>query len=91
MITEMDPVYPQVKFVIDPIKTSKDLLETIGFPVKDFNSEEQITQLLGEYTAKMQQEKMLAAAPGLAKGIKALGGKVEPSSPLAAMNGEEGG
>jgi hypothetical protein len=89
MIGEMSNIYPQVAFVIDPVKTAKDLLETQGFPVKDFRSDDEIKAIMEEMKQRQELEKTIEAIPSVSKGIKAVSGEVKPTSPLAAMTGEE--
>lgn len=90
-VREGAEIWPQVAFVIDPVKTYKDLLETQGFPIKDFRSDDEIAAIMQQMKERSEAEKMIEAIPNVSKGIKAISGEVKPSSPLAAMSGEGNG
>ena len=79
------PIYPEAKHIIDPIKTGKDLLESYGFPAKDFRPQEEIDSALeqeGQAAMLTQQGPEIAK---LLKAIPGLGKTVDEKSPLAGL------
>ena len=85
--------FPEVRYVIDPMKTARDLLESVGFPVKDLRSEELVAELIEQ---ENQAQGMVEQGPVLAKLMKAipgLGKGIDKGSMLQKLlaRGEEGG
>jgi hypothetical protein len=84
-VTEMSQVWPESRFAINPIKTTQDMLDAYGFPQKDFNTEDEISEIL---TRKQQQEDAQRAVQEgveIAKAGSRLTKKPEEGSPIDAL------
>lgn len=94
-LTMMAQVFPEALYVIDPIKTAKDLLDSTGFPVRNLRPDDQIEGLIagtGQGAQLAEQgpaiAKLLKAIPGLGKGMEK-GSILEKL--MEAMGGEGAG
>lgn len=79
------PLYPQALHVVDPIKTTRDLLESQGFPVKNFRPAEEVDKALEEESKAAQLTQQGPEIAKLLKAIPGLGKKMDEESPLAGI------
>jgi len=88
---EMSQVYPEVAKVIKPIPVAREYLMNIGFPVRHFNTDEEIDAIRQAEEAQLEAEQDVAEGVEIAKAASKLTRTVEPNSPLEAiMGGGEG-
>jgi hypothetical protein len=90
MVTEVSQTYPEAAMVIDPIKTLRDLLDSQGFPQKDFRTDDEINKILELKHQQQDQEKALAQAAEIAKGASRLTKEVQPGSPIDLLANPQG-
>ncbi len=82
-------IFPEAKFVADPIGTTMALMESAGFPAKYFRNLEQIEELIQGAAQAEQIGQQGPAIAQLLKAIPGLGKQIAEGSPLKAL--EEGG
>ena len=90
IVGEASTVWPEVRHVIDPMKTTRDLLDSQGFPAKDFRTDEEIDEILDEENKQQHANDFAENAPKVAKGVSALTKGAQPGSPLEALTGLSG-
>jgi hypothetical protein len=81
-------VWPEARHVIDPIKTMRDLLDSQGFPAKDYRTDDEIDEILAQEAQQRQAEEMVEGLPKVAKGISALTKGAQPASPMEMITGQ---
>jgi len=81
-------VWPEARHVVDPIKTVRDILDSQGFPAKNFRTDEEIDEILAEEDKAKQAAEMAEGFPKVAKGISALTKGAQPASPMEALTGQ---
>lgn len=84
---EIATIYPDVVYTVDPMKTARDLLDSQGFPQKNFRTDEEIKQILEVKHQQEDEQRKFAQAIEIAKQVPKVGKAVEPNSPLSALTG----
>lgn len=87
MVNEMAPSFPEAALVINVRKTVRDLLDSQGFPQKDFNTDDEIDKILELKHQQQDQDRALAQAAEIAKGASKLTKEVQPNSPIDLIAG----
>lgn len=84
-VVEMSATWPEAKYAINPIKTTQDMLDAYGFPQKDFNTQDQIDEILLRKQQMEDAQRNVEEGVEIAKAASRFNKTPEKGSPLDAM------
>lgn len=90
IVREASAIYPEAPLVINPIKTLRDLLDSQGFPQKDFRTDDEIKDIMELKQQQQDAQTKLQQGLEIAKGASRLTKEVQPGSPLDMLVNPKG-
>lgn len=78
-------LFPEMKAAINGLRTGKSLMESAGFPVRNFNTDEEAEEILKAQNESAQLESQGPVIAKLLKAIPGLGKKIEEGSSLEEL------
>ncbi len=86
-IAGISQVFPEIRDLINPDETGKDLLSSRNFPQKDLNDEDTIKAIRQQRQQKAEQKEALDETIQTAKAMPAAGKEIHPNSAAGMLLG----